>query len=167
MNNYFSIVPLSPENISEATTLAHHIFPLDAQEEKNPGLAFQVSLHPDKFPEFFQNDECDELKYLVAVNNQNNEVLGTTGWYHLKDDSSEIVWLGWYCVKESYRRKGIGKALLEFTISKARAEGRKVLRLYSDESATEAQKLYEKFGFIEYNRSVEDGWVTVYRHLKL
>ena len=124
MDVLYTIEPLSNNTIEEATRLVHNLFPYEAKEERNPGLAFKVSLNPEQFPGFLNEDSSDELRYFVAVQNSSKEVIGTTGLYHVAKEPWDTVWLGWYCVKQEYRGKGIGRALLQYVIDIARREGR-------------------------------------------
>jgi GNAT superfamily N-acetyltransferase len=50
-------------------------------------------------------------------------------------------------VRPEYRRKGVGKALLEYVIEQARAEGALRVMLLTDGDNAGAQALYRKMGF--------------------
>jgi GNAT superfamily N-acetyltransferase len=50
-------------------------------------------------------------------------------------------------VRPEYRRKGVGKALLEHVIEQARAEGALRVMLLTDADNARAQALYRKMGF--------------------
>jgi GNAT superfamily N-acetyltransferase len=50
-------------------------------------------------------------------------------------------------VRPEYRRKGVGKALLEYVIEQARAEGALRVMLLTDGDNARAQALYRKMGF--------------------
>ncbi len=142
-----SIIPLSQKYLEKAIKLVHTTFPEDAAMEINPGMAFRVSLEPEKHADFFAKDKADEMKYFIAIDTKKDKVVGTTGLYHLKKESKENIWLGWYCVDRNYRGIGIGKALLQYTIVEAKKDKRKYLYLYTEEMYVEAQKLYDAFGF--------------------
>lgn len=167
MNPQFEIVPLSTENIDEAITLVHSIFPYDATLDRTPGMAFRVSLNPENYPDFFSADSADFLQYFVAIHKNNKEVLGTTGFYHLKREAEDTIWLGWYCVKPEYRGKGLGKALLQFIIDLASKQNRKTLMLYADTESKEAIEMYKKFGFQIDSIEPQDGWEKIIMKLKL
>lgn len=104
----------------------------------------------------------------VAVN-ENNEVCGTTGLYENTKDNDEAVWLSWFCVSPKLRGQGIGKQLLEFSISMAKNSGKKFLRLYTSDDANEieAQGLYEKYGLKIVKEKQHTSHKTIYRELKL
>jgi GNAT superfamily N-acetyltransferase len=52
-------------------------------------------------------------------------------------------------VHPAHRRKGVGKALLEYIITQARAEGALRVMLLTDGDNTRAQALYRKMGFAD------------------
>ncbi|MBN2535727.1 MAG: GNAT family N-acetyltransferase [Spirochaetales bacterium] len=86
--------------------------------------------------------------FWVAIDDDNN-VVGITGIYTYEKDKDEAIWMAWFCVDPGHRGKGIGKRLIEYSISKARESGKKYFRLYtsSDPNEAAAQNLYEKYGF--------------------
>ena len=57
-------------------------------------------------------------------------------------------------VSEHYRRQGIGKALLERVITKAREQRMVKLNWTSQEKRTEARQMYASFGFVPYDTGV-------------
>jgi len=63
-------------------------------------------------------------------------------------------WLGWFCVDPAYRRKGIGKRLLEFILKYAKRKGYKIfcIETTSHEKQKAAMKLFKKFGFKKVGR---------------
>ena len=104
----------------------------------------------------------------VAIN-EDEEVCGTIGLYVYSKDKSEASWLSWFCVDEEQRGKGIGKILLEFSISEAKRSGKRFLRLYTSDDPSEAtaQELYEKYGFKIFKQVKYTYGVYLYRELKL
>lgn len=70
-------------------------------------------------------------------------------------------------VHPSYQGQGIGRELIEFGIESARKSNLKEVCLYTNELMTENLKYYPKFGFIEVDRRIEDGFNRVYmsKHL--
>jgi len=75
--------------------------------------------------------------------------LGVVGLYTLSYDEKEAYWLGWYCVNNNARGKGVGKALLGFAIRKVNKDGKKYLRPYTFNEPNErkANRIYDKLGF--------------------
>ena len=148
------ILPVSFENIDEASKLANSVFP---QEKYTAESAFRASLDPENNREFFEKFKLVTLKYWVAVDE--GRIVGTTGRYTLEKDKEEANWLGWYCVAPEYRGRGFGKDLLQFIIDLTKKEGKKFLRLYTSNAPGEetAQVVYKKFGFVETGREPEEG----------
>jgi GNAT superfamily N-acetyltransferase len=50
-------------------------------------------------------------------------------------------------VDASYRRKGIGKLLMDYALAEAKKAGCYKIQLISDKSRTEAHKFYEAIGY--------------------
>ena len=65
-------------------------------------------------------------------------------------------------VHPSFQGQGIGRELIEFGIESARKANFKEVCLYTNELMTENLKYYPKFGFIEVDRRIEDGFNRVY-----
>jgi GNAT superfamily N-acetyltransferase len=62
-------------------------------------------------------------------------------------EGGKAAWIEDCIVRPEYRRKGIGKALLEHVIAQARAEGALRVMLLTDRDNERAQALYRKMGF--------------------
>lgn len=62
-------------------------------------------------------------------------------------EGGKVAWFEDCIVRPENRRKGIGKALLEFVIAQARAEGALRVMLLTDGDNARAQALYRKAGF--------------------
>ena len=52
-------------------------------------------------------------------------------------------------VKSTYRNKGIGKAIFEYAIQRAKEKGAHLLQLTTDKKRPEAKRFYESLGFID------------------
>ncbi len=96
-------------------------------------------------------------------------VLGTTGLYRYKNDANEAVWVAWFCVDPKARGRGIGQALIDHTVSRARDAGFNRIRLYTSTDPNEeaAQRLYEKNGFKEILRKKGMFTTTIFREKTL
>jgi GNAT superfamily N-acetyltransferase len=62
-------------------------------------------------------------------------------------EGGKVAWFEDCIVRPGHRRKGIGKALLEFVVAQARAEGALRVMLLTDRDNERAQALYRKSGF--------------------
>ena len=84
-----------------------------------------------------------------------DEPIGITGIYSYKEYPND-AWLGWFGILSKFRNRGYGKIVLEKSIELAKSKGYKTFRLYTDEYAVEAHKLYEKIGMIKESYSRDD-----------
>lgn len=51
-------------------------------------------------------------------------------------------------VRQSYRDRGLGQAMLEWAIAEARTRGCSLVQLTTDKTRTEARRFYEHLGFV-------------------
>lgn len=61
-----------------------------------------------------------------------------------------------------FQGEGIGRRLIEFAFMLGKEAGLQEVRLYTNELMNENLLYYPKFGFIELNRTIEDGYRRVY-----
>lgn len=62
-------------------------------------------------------------------------------------EGGRVAWFEDCIVRPEHRRKGIGKALLDYVVAQARAEGALRVMLLTDGDNHSAQALYRKSGF--------------------
>lgn len=142
-----NIVALTKEWLEETIALADKIFPPEFEEEPAKD-EIPASLFPEQYREYLAKTEIKPgLKYWVAADN--GKVIGLIGLYNYEFDPDDLVWLGWFLVDPSARKKGIGNRLLLFAIEEAKKRGKKFLKLYSTDDSAEldSHRLYEKYGF--------------------
>lgn len=167
------IVPLSEENVNEAIRMALRTFDTGKEEFDYAPRWFKASLAPKKHKAEYGKFGVTWLKYWVAIEPKSKKVVGSTGLYLNKKDEKDAYWLGWFGVDPNFRRRGVGRKLLEFSIARARKDGKKYLRLYTSRLPSEAnaQILYEKMGFKETGEGKRPDIgirvTMVYRELKL
>lgn len=140
--------------------MVNEVFPNDTEAIWNPEKSLPLSLRPQS-----ELKEDVFVDYWIVLNEQ-EEIIGVTGIYKLKEDSHDVVWLGWYCIRKDQRGKGLGRELLEWTIKKAKERGFNKLKLYTstDPNEASAQILYEKLGFKMVGEDEGDGvHKTLYR----
>ncbi len=157
-------IPLEKKHLIQASHLANAVFPI---EKVFPGEAFEASLDKVKFKTFIKLEtDITTLEYFVALDHKEN-VLGTSGLYSIKPDEKDSYWLGWFCVDQKYRGKGIGQLLLEKAINEAKNRGKRFLKLYTSTNPSEAkaQIIYEKNGFFitDQERIKEGKFETFFR----
>ena len=164
------IKPLSLSNIEAAVNLVNKVFTRQSMLERE---SLRASLSQDKrlYKILFLLARVTQLHYWVAVDNNSQKVIGTTGLYCYTYDEAEAYWLAMFCVDPTCRGQGIGRKLLEFSIDKAKAADKKFLRLYTstDPNEATAQVLYDKYGFRITNEERYWGsqYKKVYRELEL
>jgi len=143
----FDIVPLSPENLKEALSLVLEVF--EVYTEEDPNVWFPASIEPWKYKSLYEREKVRDCRYFVAIEKTSNKVIGTTGLYHLATEPEDVAQVGWYCVAQVYRGRGIGKKILEWTIKLAHNEGNSKLRLYTStrRDLAAANAVYHKLGF--------------------
>ena len=126
------------ENLELACKIQNEIFPNeDARENYNECI--------NKAP------YRKELDYYIAYwDDKPIWVTGIYSYHEYPDDA----WLGWFGILDDYRWNGLGGELLDRTIKLARDKWYKNFRLYTDEFAKTAHKLYESRWLIKekYNR---------------
>lgn len=148
-----TIVPCSNETMAQAEALVHSVFPWMTPLER---MSFVTIKRPDSFLGRLIRRVAG-VKSLVAFDaylDDKNSVRGTTGLYCYEKDAHEAVWVAWFCVDPAARGQGIGQALIDHTVKRARKAGFNKVRLYtsSDPNEEAAQRLYEKNGFKEVRR---------------
>ncbi|MCF7844188.1 GNAT family N-acetyltransferase [Candidatus Gracilibacteria bacterium] len=160
-------LPLSQENLEEASGLVRSVFPDDFNSEDSPYEAYRASLDSNTHKDFILKHDIDYMKYFVVKDFISENIIGVTGWYTQKSDDKDVVWLGWYCLDPKERGKGLGKEILIWTMNRVRELGYKVMKLYTstDPNEATAQILYEKLGFKIVDEELKEGEIhkTLYR----
>ena len=139
--------------------------------EERPEIELRASLGSALYAKLLRSWGMSEnLRYWVAL--ERGDVVGVVGLYHYEKDEKEAVWLGWFAVFSSHRRRGIGSSLLDLAIQEAKAEGKRFLRLYSSTDAPklDAHRLFEGRGFLLVKREPwpgDDGLEKLYYQLDL
>jgi len=154
--------------MDQAEVLVRSVFPSMSPIER---FSFIAIRRPDTFIGrvlMFLAGVKDKIAFDVYVD-EADVVLGTTGLYRYKRDFDTAVWLAWFCVDPRARGRGIGQALLEHTVTRARDAGFSLMRLYTSTDPNEAwaQRLYERNGFMEVGRKKGLRSATVFREKKL
>ena len=162
------IKPLSRKTLKPAIKLLHGVFAYpEGRRETKKGLT--ISLDPEKYKETYKKEKLKWVKYYVAL--EGAKVVGTSGLYKMENDPKETFWLGWFCVDETYRRKGIGSKLLDYTIREEKRRSGRTLKLWTTNHPPmlTAQILYRKMGFkiFKKERISGTGYQTIYERLKL
>ena len=135
----FKIVDFS--NALQAIEVQNSIFEEDGLLNILASLDYDLFISLTKMPY-----PDDHVKYYLAY--YKDEPIGITVFYYYPDYQEEM-WLAWFGILPKYQRKGFGKKVLEWSINKVRLDGKKTLRLYTDEtSMQDAVNLYKKMGIV-------------------
>lgn len=113
-----------------------------------------------------------QVPVLVALEALTDAVLGTVtyvpgpGPYH-EGDFGDAASFRMLAVAPGARRRGIGQALVEACIERARADGRTAIGIYTRPFMTDAHRMYERLGFSrapELDIEFDPGdWLLAYR----
>lgn len=121
---------ITRDNLELACKIQNTIFPL---EDARENFIEQINNAPYR----------KEMDYYIVY--LDDTPVGVTGIYAYHE-YPEDAWLGWFGILEEYRHNGFGGKVLDKTISLAKEKGYKNFRLYTDEDAKSAHKLYESRG---------------------
>jgi GNAT superfamily N-acetyltransferase len=130
MNDQIHFELITDTNFDIAKRVQNTIFP-----EEDGGENFKEAIRHDPYRK--------EMDYYIVY--FNDEPIGVTGIYSYHE-YPEDAWLGWFGILPEYRHHGYGSVTLEKTIAMAAEKGYRNFRLYTDELATDAHHLYEKYG---------------------
>lgn len=132
MNDNINFAKITKDNIELACMIQNDIFP---EEDARENFIEQVNQDPYR----------KELDYYIVY--LGDDPIGVTGIYAYHE-YPEDAWLGWFGILKQYRKNGYGGFVLDKTIELAEAKGYKKFRLYTDEYAKSAHKLYKSRGLI-------------------
>ncbi|HEY0945711.1 MAG TPA: GNAT family N-acetyltransferase [Opitutaceae bacterium] len=137
-------VPLKSETLAATQRLAAELFPSEREHQ----LALAAALAPAEYGRFYGERGLASVRFWTAVHPHTGEVGGLAGVYGYEAEPAEL-WLAWFGLRAEARGHGRGAALLDGIIGLARAENRRVLRLWTtDESEyARALQLYAARGF--------------------
>ena len=127
-------------NLETACNIQNEIFP---EEDARENFLEQIRKDPYR----------KEMSYYIVY--LDKEPIGVTGIYAYHE-YPETAWLGWFGILNKYRKKGYGGIVLDKTIELAKEKGYTRFRLYTDEFAKSAHKLYKSRGLIEEPYTNED-----------
>ncbi|MBR5027443.1 GNAT family N-acetyltransferase [Candidatus Saccharibacteria bacterium] len=133
MNDEIRFERITKDNLEIACKVQNEIFP---EEDGRQNFVDMVE----------QNPYRKELDYYIVYLGE--APIGVTGIYSYHEYPDD-AWMGWFGVLEKYRGRGLGGEILDRTIDLAREKGYKNFRLYTDEFAKDAHRLYESRGMVK------------------
>src|SRR6185369_15566583 len=96
-------IPLSEKYLEATVKMVNEIFPNDGEAIWNPEKSLPLSLRSQS-----ELKEDVFVDYWIVLDEQ-DEVIGVTGIYKLKEDPGDVVWLEWYGVRVDQRGRGLGR----------------------------------------------------------
>ena len=123
---------INKANLEMAVFVQNRIFPKESAR-----FIYTKSIEDPKF--------MKELDYYLVY--LGDKMIGVTGIYSYYE-YPEIAWLGWYGILEEDRHNGYGAYVLDWTMEFAKYKGYKEFRLYTDQYAVSAHKLYKSRGLV-------------------
>lgn len=133
VNNNIVLKRIDKANLELACKIQNEIFP---QENARQNYIEQIN------KDSYRKEQDYYIVYLDET------PIGVTGLYSYHE-YPENAWLGWFGILEKYRNNGYGSAVLDKTIKLAKEKNYTKFRLYTDEYAKSAHKLYKSKGLIE------------------
>ena len=130
MDDKITFKKIDNDNLELACAIQNEIFP---EEDARENFIEQINNDPYR----------KELDYYIAF--LGDDAVGVTGIYAYHEYPDD-AWLGWFGVLDKYRHNGLGGKILDMTIKMAEEKGYKNFRLYTDENAKDAHRLYESRG---------------------
>lgn len=105
---------------------------------------------PNKYYAAFDEINSDKNSYLIVAE-LDNQVIGTlqlTLITYLTYQGGKRALIEGVRIDKAVRGKGVGKAMLEWAINKAKENGCHVVQLTTDKKRPDALEFYKKLGFI-------------------
>lgn len=100
------------------------------------------------YERYFRAPASDREQNFVAC--VGDTLVGVTGFYPDKYDRRDLLWINWLFVDAAHRGQGIGRALLDFTLERARSMNcRKIYLDTTSDAVAAATRLYTMNGFVQ------------------
>ena len=110
---------------------------------------YQIPL-PSEYLTAFDNIDKDKNQELIVVENENSEIIGTLQLsfiQYLTYQGGLRAQIEAVRIRKDKRGLGIGKAMFEWEINRAKERNAHVLQLTTDKKRKKAIKFYEDLGF--------------------
>lgn len=124
-NQSMNLIRVTEENIEEAVSVQKELFP-----EESGRANYEEAVSGVSGFEYY-------LVYKDGV------CAGITGIYTYPDDP-QSAWLGWFCIREEYRRRHLGSKTMTWFEETARERGFHFTRLYTDAKDNETAIAFYK-----------------------
>ena len=115
------------------------------EKEASQIANLEEAIFPDPWSEKGIAETISQSHAFIVVAEENGEIAGYCIFYYVLDEG-EIARIG---VSEKYRRKGIGKKILDYVTAECGTLGVERLLLDVRESNKGARDFYKSYGFVE------------------
>ena len=153
-----------PDTLVETQQLAAELFPWEHEHQ----TALNAAVAPSSHAPFLRDRSLASVRFWTSI--QFGRVAGLAGLYNYIAQPEE-TWLAWYGLQADARGRGKGAELLDWVIAEARAEQKRVLRLWTtnEDEYAKAICLYRARGFRNETWSALPGetWETLVLSLGL
>ncbi len=137
------IRPATEDDIPRILELYHELSMITTKAEQ------RLNTSGDDYRRVFAEISGNPRRELLVAE-YDGEVVGTVALYiipNLSHGATPYALVENLVVNHKYRRKGIGKKLMEYTMVRARQEGCHRIELCSSKGRKEAHRLYRSVGF--------------------
>lgn len=158
---------LCEQDLQAAIAIANAVFARDADAETGPASNFRAGLHPEQHRDDLARLGIGSLSHWTVK--EDGKIVGLTGLYRMTCDPPDAIWLDWFCTAPEAGGRGIGRKMLQWTVTQAVRQGYGRLCLWTTDDPHEAvaQHLYDTMGFkIVSEEPSEDGTLKTYRREK-
>ncbi len=158
---------LSERDLPAAIAIANAVFTRDAETDAGPAANFRAGLYPVQYESDLARLGISGLRHWTVK--EHGKIVGLTGLYRIDAEPPDAIWLDWFCTAPEAGGRGIGRRVLQWTISQAVSHGYGRLCLWtsSDPAEAVAQHLYETMGIrIVSEEASDDGTCKTFRREK-
>ena len=116
-------------------------------------ISYAVSIQEELFPEYsaranYEESLRDPSRFEYDLIYEGEDCVGVIGLYRYPEDP-DSAWLGWFGIREGFRRKHLGSAALKLFEEMARSGGYRFARLYTDAVDNDAAiAFYKANGYV-------------------
>ncbi len=90
------------------------------------------------------NDTFKSKDSLIVAESRDGKIVGMVAHY---PGHGHVDWLDWIIIDKNYRKKGLGKAMINFTIKEAKRRGCHKIWCDTHPKNTTVNRFLKKFGF--------------------
>lgn len=137
---------IRPAELSDISTLNRLLASLFQQEDEfTPNIEAQTQ----GLTEILQHPEMGQILVSCETSRPEQNIIGMVSLLFSISTAlgGKVAWLEDMVIMDGYRQQGIGSALIQSAIDKAKHHGCKRITLLTDNHNTEAQIFYGKHGF--------------------